>query len=79
MDRISKFLNKLSQKERDFVDIILSKILARKFETFDIKKLKGKNDEFRIRKGSIRIIFTMSNDSLKILSIERKSVNTYKK
>lgn len=79
MDRISKFLRKLSQKERVVARAILSKILARDLEGLDVKKLKGKNNEFRARKGDIRIIFLMSGDLIKVISIERKSDTTYKK
>ena len=79
MDRISKFLSKLSSKERKLVEDIASQVLACNLEGLDVKKLKGKYNEFRVRKSGIRIIFTMSGDLIKIISIERKNDNTYKK
>lgn len=78
MDRVSKFLKKLSPKDLGAVDIIVSQVLSHDFSGLNVKKLKGKHKEFRVRKGDIRIIFLMDNDSIKILSIERKSDNTYK-
>lgn len=78
MDRINKFLKKLSPKEREIVDIVVSKILAHDFYGLNIKKLKGKDGEFRVRKGSVRIIFIIDNSDTRIISIERKSDNTYK-
>lgn len=78
MDRINKFLRKLSPKEREIVDTVVSKILAHNFYGLNIKKLKGKDREFRVRKGNVRIIFIIDNGDTRIISIERKSDNTYK-
>lgn len=79
MDRISKFLNKLSQKERSAVKDVLEKIKNGEIENIDIKKLKGADSCFRARKGGIRIIYRIDESSkVVLLSIERKNDNTYK-
>ena len=57
MDKISKFLGKLSKKELATILIILSDIRALNLEQYDVKALKGKDRLFRLRKGKIRIIF----------------------
>jgi len=79
MDKIGKALNKLSSGEREKLKKILIQIKRKDFQNLDLKKLKGRNDIFRIRKSNIRIIFRKINNSIKILSIERRSNNTYNK
>ena len=50
-DRIEKSLRKLSEKERSAIKEILLMIRNNKLTGLDIKKLKGRDDIFRIRKG----------------------------
>ncbi|MCK4744523.1 type II toxin-antitoxin system RelE/ParE family toxin [Candidatus Parcubacteria bacterium] len=79
MDKISKALKKFSPKEREKIKEILLKLKNNSLNRFDIKKLKGSDDIFRIRKGDIRIIYKIDkNDNLFILAVERRSDNTYK-
>ncbi|MEK7576613.1 MAG: hypothetical protein AAB482_02865 [Patescibacteria group bacterium] len=78
MDKIEKFLKKLSSKERDSVQYIIEKILSDSTHDLDIKKLKGEQNFFRIRKGSIRIIFFKDNADIRIVFIGRRDDNTYK-
>lgn len=78
MDRISKALKKFSLKEKERVKEILKKIYSKKLDNLDIKKLKGRDDIFRVRKGKIRIIYRVTNSEIFILLIERKSDKTYK-
>ena len=77
MDKISKALKKLTAKERSELKIILTRIKSGKFDGFDIKKLKGEDNIFRIRKGKLRIIFIKKDDKISLLAIERRSNNTY--
>ncbi len=77
MDKITKALKKLSLNEQKQLKIILMKIKETKFEGLDLKKLKGRDNIFRIRKGSLRIIFLLKNKNIRILSVERRSDNTY--
>jgi len=79
MDKIGKALKKLSQKERQIVQQILVSLKSRNFQDLDIKKLKGYQDIFRIRKGQIRIIYRLNRENnFIILAIERRSDVTYK-
>ncbi len=79
MDKIAKALKKFSPKEREEIKEILLKLKNNSLNRFDIKKLKGSDDIFRIRKGDIRIIYKIDkNDNLFILAVERRSDNTYK-
>ncbi|MFH1671434.1 MAG: hypothetical protein ABH889_01490 [Candidatus Portnoybacteria bacterium] len=79
MDRIEKALNRLTPKEKQRVKGILLQIEKGDFKKLSTKKLIGKNNIFRIRKGSIRIILHKKNDSIKVLTIERRESKTYKK
>ena len=79
MDKIKKALNKLSPKEKRRLKEILFQIDAGDFQSLNLKKLKGRNDVFRVRKGNIRIIFRKKDNSIKILSIERRGSKTYSK
>ena len=77
MDKISKALRKLSDEEKEIVKTILTALKSGRTAGFDVKKLKGRNDIFRIRKGRIRIIYQKETGEVRILSIEKRNDNTY--
>ncbi|MFA4942995.1 MAG: hypothetical protein WC564_05160 [Patescibacteria group bacterium] len=78
MDKITKALQNLSSKERLLIKSILLKIGDNSLSGFDLKKLKNCDNIFRIRKGSLRIIFKKQSDGQYfILAIERRSDTTY--
>lgn len=80
MDKISKALKKLNKKEREKVKEILTQLNAGSFKGLDIKKLRVRDDIFRVRKGDIRIIFRKNNSGeIFVLAIERRSDTTYRK
>ena len=79
MDKIKKALSKLSLKENQKVKEILLQIDKSSFQGLNTKKLKGRIDIFRVRQGNIRIIFSKKNNSIKVLTIERRGSKTYKK
>jgi mRNA-degrading endonuclease RelE of RelBE toxin-antitoxin system len=64
MDRTEKALAKLFSKKQA--------------DSLDIKKLKGRDDIFRVRKGDIRIMYRFEKEKIFLLSIERRNDNTYK-
>lgn len=77
MDKIARALKKLNPKEKTWVKAILSKIDNNDFSDLEIKKLKGRQDIFRVRKGQMRIIYRVYNGEIYILTIERRSDKTY--
>ena len=78
MDKIEKALQKLRAEERKIVKEILDKLKNRQFKNLNLKKLKGRNDIFRVRKGKIRIIYRINHtDQISILAIERRNDPTY--
>ncbi len=77
MDKISKFIKKLSDKECVKSEQIVSRILSGDINGLDIKKLKGHNNLFRVRAGNIRVIFKKEKDSVNIITIDRRNDGTY--
>jgi len=78
MDKIDKLLKKFSPKEKQRIKFIFRKIDSGRLQSLDLKKLKGYKDIFRVRKGDIRIIYRLDNQSnIFILAIERRGDKTY--
>jgi len=78
MDQIFKFLKKLDVKKQKVIKEVLDKLYKKDFLGLDIKKLKGKNNTFRVRRGGIRIIYSYSSSELiHIIKIEFRNDNTY--
>ena len=78
VDRIQKSLRKLSQKERVQLGDIIQRIRNNQMKDLDIKKLHGREDIFRVRKGAIRVIFQRgSSGETQIIAVERRSDVTY--
>ncbi|MBI2278667.1 MAG: type II toxin-antitoxin system RelE/ParE family toxin [Candidatus Brennerbacteria bacterium] len=79
MDRVSKQLEKLSEKERKKIATILNSLKEGKIIWLDIKKLKGRQDLFRVRSGDLRVIFRLLDDKkIFVLAVERRSEKTYR-
>jgi len=77
-DKIDKALEKLSEKEKTKLKELLSSLKKGVLLNIDVKKLKGRDDIFRIRKGKIRVIFRKTENEIKILSLERRNDITYR-
>ncbi|MDD2656371.1 MAG: hypothetical protein PHQ18_02250 [Patescibacteria group bacterium] len=79
MDKIEKLLRKISQKSREQLLLVISKLLSGQNTGLNIKKLKG-TDFFRLRSGRFRIIFHYEDNSKEIIidSIKLRDENTYK-
>lgn len=80
MPSLKKLLSRFNKEERGILETLIEKIISLHWKDLDIKKLKGQQDVFRIRKGKLRIIFQLiKNKDIYIMAIERRSENTYKK
>ena len=77
MDAIAKALKKMNADERGWVKEILGKLVIERTQGLDIKKLQGRDDIFRVRKGDIRIVYRKTAGDISILLIERRSEKTY--
>ena len=78
MDKIQKFLQKLSHNERNVIEGLITKVVGDDLKGLDIKRLKGEEGLYRVRKGNIRIIFLREKDAVRIIDIGRKNKNTFK-
>lgn len=78
MDKIQKELAKLTPKEREHLKEILRRIQAGDLKGLDIKKLKAREDIFRVRKGSMRVMYRVVSKEIFVLAVERRSEKTYR-
>lgn len=78
MDKIEKTLRKLNAGEKSRIKRVLTKLSTGEFKDLNIKKLKGREDIFRVKSGNIRIIYRFQGGNIFILSIDRRRENTYK-
>lgn len=69
---------KFSTNERKTIETLIETIISLDWKNLDIRKLKGYQNIFRVRKGDIRIILTKEQKDVFILSIDRRNENTYK-
>ena len=77
MDKIEKALLRLNKKERKQIKQILTKLNSGNCAGLGVKKLKGRNDIFRVRKGNFRIIYRLEGREIFILAVERRREDTY--
>lgn len=78
MNKIDKYIKKLGKEDRAAILEILEQIHEGIFSGLDIRKLKGYDNCFRVRKGKTRIIFNLDrNDQPVIKRVERRGDNTY--
>lgn len=78
MEKIAKFIRKLSATEQRVIASLLTALINESYEGLDIKKLKGYTDVYRARKGDLRVIFQKRTGDVRILEISRRSERTYK-
>ncbi len=78
MDQFEKAFKKLSAKEQKQLEDILARLEAGFFKNLDIKKLRGSDDIYRVRKGDIRVIYQIKNNRIILLKISRRSEKTYR-
>ena len=77
MDKIEKFLKRLTKKEGKRIAKLLKNIENGEYKKIDIKKMKGYGNLYRIRTGDIRIIFTEQGNSRQIIAIMQRNEQTY--
>jgi mRNA-degrading endonuclease RelE of RelBE toxin-antitoxin system len=80
VDRITKALRKLNDKEQRALERILHQIKAGDIKKLDAKKLKGNLSIYRVLKGSLRVLYQHSKTGkITVLAVERRSDTTYNK
>ncbi len=78
MDKIDKALSKLTFKEKERIKNVIKALQLGRFGNLDIKKLKGLQDIFRVRKGELRIVYQLLGKMIIILKIDKRKEDTYK-
>ncbi|MDP3881157.1 MAG: hypothetical protein Q8Q32_03205 [bacterium] len=78
MNKIKKLLAKLNPKDRELLLSTRDDVLNRRWQNLDLRQLKGVRNAYRVRKGKFRIIFIETGPGIEIISIEKRSDNTYK-
>lgn len=76
-DLISKALEKFPPKERERAKEILIRIENYDLVGLDVKKLKGYKNLFRVRIGSIRIVYEVKNGIHRALFVGHRNDTTY--
>ena len=79
MDKIEKYLRKLSVAERARVAKALELLFVGDIEGLDIKRLTARGHMYRVRVGDIRIILSIDKTDLTVVAIERRGKDTYKR
>lgn len=77
MPSLKKLLSKFNKEERKIIESLIETVISLNWRNLDIKKLKGHQDIFRIRKGKIRIIFAKDKKDVFILAIDRRREDIY--
>ncbi len=78
MDKIDKALSRLPFKEKERIKNIIKALQSGRFDNLDIKKLKGFQDIFRVRKGGFRIVYQLFGKKIIILKIDKRKEDTYR-
>ncbi|MDO8442669.1 MAG: hypothetical protein Q7S81_00155 [bacterium] len=78
MTKLERIIKKFSATERKVIKNTIIQLKTGSFEGLDVKKLQGSRDIYRVRKGSMRIMYYLGvNKEVVIFAIARRSDNTY--
>lgn len=78
VDRIRKNLRQLLPKQHKQLTEAIKRIKQNDLVGFDLKKLAGRDDVYRVRIGSFRVIFRkLPETENAILAVERRTDITY--
>lgn len=78
MDKIEKFLKKLSPREQSEAEGYIANILRGNTSDLNVKRLRGYADVFRFRKGNLRIIYQQQGRAARLISVGRRNDNIYR-
>lgn len=78
VDRIKKVFRKLQPKELKQLTETIRLVQTNQLAGLDVKKLQGRDDVFRVRRGDFRIIFRrVPSSENSIIAVERRTDTTY--
>ena len=70
MDKIQKFIKRLSKTQSQLLAKVLLDIIALKLTSYDVKKMKGFKDYYRLRVGKIGIVFRKLKKESLVIDID---------
>ncbi len=79
MHKIDKFLAKLDAERRERVLVVLLQIRSGDLQGLNLRKLKEAGPLYRVRVGRVRIIFEMDTNGIRLLDVDFKNDNTYRR
>lgn len=78
MDKLEKFLRKLSTKEREALELVLAQLLKNYRVVPGIKKIVNRKNLYRLRVGRVRVLFQVdSKQKITIRKIGFRDSKTY--
>lgn len=77
MNKIEKFLRQQNNDRRESILELILKIELGNLQNLDVKKLKGRENVFRVRTGKIRILFIKKDIGYEIKELDNRDDNTY--
>jgi len=79
MDDIEKALNNLDDKDKKKLKDILKSLKSWPWKGLSVKKLKGTDKIFRVKKGDLRVVFRLEDKGkVFLLKIDKISEDTYR-
>lgn len=77
-DKIEKFLKRLTDKRRITLLTLIARIRSGDFSDLHIKKMQGIENRYRIRKGDMRIKYSLNKVGQAVeIEVEWRSDTTY--
>lgn len=70
VDKITKFVRQLTPKQKRQIQSVMNQIQSGQTEWLQIKKLVGYNNRYRVRIGSIRLVYTVTAGEYHIIDID---------
>jgi mRNA-degrading endonuclease RelE of RelBE toxin-antitoxin system len=77
MNKIQKFIDRLSKDKKLIVFETIDNVILGRLDNLDVRKLRGKENTFRVRIGRIRVIFVQRENGYEIIDVTNRDDNTY--
>ncbi len=77
MNEIAKLVSRVSKVDKARIENAIKLIYENDLPSLDLKKIKGADNEFRVRVGKYRIKFIKHKTMNEITEVVRRGDNTY--
>ena len=81
VDKAVKFFKRLNKKEAERVSEVLNSVRSNCLDDLDVKKMRGHSNLYRVRVGTIRVVFAKQpvTNKHKVVFVGRRGSSEYKK